>query len=94
MTVSWRQVAAVKLTSYPATLRVINKQLWCCSQEAGIEVFDTELQQQRTVTCDSMEEVCDVAEMSNGDVVIAALQGLYHADASGNCCNNYKMKYP
>ena len=34
-------------------------------------------------TCDVMGQVRDVAEMSNGDVVIAASNGLYHTDATG-----------
>ena len=59
-------------------LRVINQQLWCCSGDAGIVVFDSELQQQRTIPAADMGDVSDVAEMSNGDVVIATDNELYH----------------
>ena len=41
-------------------------------------VFDSELQQQRTIPAPDMGDVWDVAEMRNGDVVIAASNGLYH----------------
>ena len=72
----------------PESLRVINQQLWCCCQGAGIVVFDSELQQQLTIQSDEMRYVWDVAEMSNGDVIIAATNaenmGLYHR-RNGGC---------
>ena len=74
----WVKQAETKLPPSPLCLRVINKQLWCCCGKAGIVVFDTEHQQQRAIPADDMGYVCDVAEMSNGDVVIAASQGLYY----------------
>ena len=75
----WVKQAEKKLPSKPQGLRVINQQLWCCCGKAGIVVFDSELQQQRTIPpADDMGDVYDVAEMSNGDVVIAASQGLYY----------------
>ena len=64
-------------------LRVIKQQLWCCCGEAGIMVFDSALQKQRIIPVQAMKGVNDVAEISNGDVLIAAWQGIYHADASG-----------
>ena len=63
----------------PEGLRVIKQQLWCCCQGAGIVVLDSELQHQRTIPAGEMGWVYDVAEMSNGDVVIAADNGLYHS---------------
>ena len=48
-------------------------------------VFDSELQQQRTIPAGDMDDVYDVTEMSNGDVIIAAHIGLYH-DSNGECC--------
>ena len=42
-------------------------------------VFDSDLQQQRTIPAADMGDVGDVAEMSNGDVVIAASYGMYHS---------------
>ena len=67
----------------PYSLRVINEQLWCCCYDAGIMVFDAELQQQRTIAPHEMVNIWDVAAMSNGDVVIAAQNGLYHANKNG-----------
>ena len=67
----------------PYSLRVINQQLWCCCYDAGIMVFDDELQQQRTIAPREMVNIWDVAAMSNGDVVIAAQNGLYHANKNG-----------
>ena len=67
----------------PYGLRVINQQLWCCCYDAGIMVFDDELQRQRTIAPGDMVNIWDVAAMSNGDVVIAAQNGLYHANKNG-----------
>ena len=68
-----------ELPAWPGSLRVINKQLWCCCRNAGIVVFYSELQQQRTIPAGDMKCVYDVAEMSNGEVIIAAGDnGLYH----------------
>ena len=67
----------------PKSLRVINQQLWCCCGDEGIVIYDSELQQQRTIPAADMNEVFDVAEMSNGDVVIAARNGLYHIHSGG-----------
>ena len=41
-------------------------------------VFDSELQQQRTLPAADMGNVFDVAEISNGEFIIAATKGLYH----------------
>ena len=48
-------------------------------------IFDSELQQQHTIPAGSMGHVNDVAEMSNGDVVIAATNGLYHSSKDEWC---------
>ena len=77
-TKQWLEQAEGKLPGWPECLRVINEQLWCCCGDAGIVVFDSELQQQRTIPAGDMRYVRDVAQMSNGDVVIAAGNGLYH----------------
>ena len=75
----WVKQAETKLPKWLRALRVINQQLWCCCGHAGIVVFDSELQQQRTIPAGDMSTVFDVAEMNNGDVVIAAARkGLYH----------------
>ena len=79
----WARQAQKQLPPSPWGLRVINQQLWCCCRAAGIVVFDSELQQQRIMLTDNMSYVRDVAAMSNGDVVIAAQNGLYHANKNG-----------
>ena len=76
-----------KLPSSPKALRVINEQLWCCSNKSGIIVFDGEPQQQRVIPRGSIGDVHDVAKLSNGDLVIASLYGLYHTDVTGNIVN-------
>ena len=81
----WVKQAETPLPSSAWGLRVINQQLWCCCGKAGIVVFDSELQQQRTIPAGDMDDVYDVTEMSNGDVIIAAHIGLYH-DSNGECC--------
>ena len=80
----WRKNEEKERPSNVEGLRVIHQQLWCCCGDAGIVVFDSELQQQRTTPADDMGNVWDVAEMSNGDVVIAAHNGLYHM-SDGEC---------
>ena len=57
-------------------IRVISGQLWCCCGYYGIVIVDTELQQQRTILCESMGAVCDVAETIDGDVILATSNGL------------------
>ena len=79
----WVKQAEKKLSSMPEGLRVINQQLWCCCREAGIVIFDSELQQQRTLPAGVMGDVYSVAEMRNGDVVIVASNGLYHSFNGG-----------
>ena len=74
----WVNQAERQLPSLPQSLRVINQQLWCCCNDGGIVVFDSELQQQRTILAGDMGDVRDVADMSNGDAVIATGRGLYH----------------
>ena len=62
---------------------VINQQLWCCCYDAGIIVFDGELQRQRLVPAGDMGNVFEAAALSTGDVVLATARGLYHADVTG-----------
>ena len=80
----WVKLSQDDLPASPAGLRFINQQLWCCCYDAGIVVFDRELQLLHLLLCDGMGDVWDVAAMSNGDVVIAASNGLFQADITGN----------
>ena len=84
---TWTKCAETKLTFAARTLRVINQQLWCCCNKAGIVVFDTELQQQRVIPRGSMGGMHDVVKTSNGDLVVATSDGLYHTDDAGNTIN-------
>ena len=84
-TKQWAQRMQNDLPCDPQGMRVINQQLWCCCGDACIRVFDSELQWQRTtLPAADMGTVYDVAEMSNGDVVIAAQRGLF-------CSSNGKL---
>ena len=74
----WKKQAAQELPDRPHRLCVINQQLWCCLQDIGIVVFDSELQQLRKIPADDFRYAYDVAELSNGDVVIATAVGLYY----------------
>ena len=81
---SWVGTAEEEITCGSLwALRVINQQLWCCCNSDGIVVFDTELKHQRTIPCGDMRRVFDVAQMSNGDVVIATTDGLHHTEITG-----------
>ena len=39
-----------------------------------------------------MGEVHDVAKLSNGDLVIATADGLYHTDDTGNTVTSFNVK--
>ena len=81
----WEKQVDGKLPGLPQGLRVIKQQLWCCCGGARIVIFDSGLQQQRTLWADDMGMAYDVAEMRNGDVVIAASNGLYRRSKNGEC---------
>ena len=83
-TKQWVKKAEEKLPGWPECLRVINEQLWCCCGDAGLVVFDSELQPQRSLLVGDMKCIRDVAQMSNGDVIIAAATGLFHI-SDGEC---------
>ena len=63
-------------------IRVIKQQLWCCHDD-GVTVFDEHLQPQSKVPGGAMGACYDVAQLENGDVMIAAEYGLYVLDTSG-----------
>ena len=81
----WVKQAEKKILKFSQTLHVINQQLWCCRGGAGIAIFDSELQRLHTIPSGGMGRVCDVAETTNGDVIIAATKWLYHI-RNGECC--------
>ena len=79
----WVACAATKLPSRPKSLKLINQQLWCCCGWSGIVVFDIKRHHQFNIARGEMGKVYDVAQMSNGNVLIATPSGLYHTDATG-----------
>ena len=83
-TKQWVKQAEKKLQKFSQGLRVINEQLWCCSSKASIVVFDSDLQKQRVIRTADMGRVCDVAETTNGDIIIASTNGLY-CTGNGEC---------
>ena len=82
--VQWVKQAEQR-TPHGARLRVINEQLWCCCYNNGIVILDSHLQEQRTIPAGDMGDVMDVAEMSNGDIVIASTKGLYQRHNGTYC---------
>ena len=79
----WVKQAEVKLPYTAYSVHVINQQLWCCCYTQGIVVLDhSDLKRLRTIPAGDMGSVNDVAEMRDGDIVIAASQGLFHAKIS------------
>ena len=65
-------------------MRVINQQLWCCCDRDGIVVLDpSDLRPLQTIPAGDMGSVHDVAEMRDGDIVIAASEGLFHDTMNG-----------
>ena len=76
-TKKWVKQAEMELPIWSQSLRVIDQQLWCCCGDAGIVVFDSELRQLYNIQNDD-DWVRDVAEINNGDVVMAKKRdGLY-----------------
>ena len=56
-------------------------------------VFDSQLQQQRTIPPGEMSTVFDATEMNNGDVIATASNELYHR-RNGECSGiKNKTKY-
>lgn len=83
----WKVLDERTLPFNSNTLRVIKQQLWFCAGRAGIHIHNTRLQHQRTIACRGMgflTQIHDVAEMSNGDLVIATSNGLFHTDPTGD----------
>ena len=79
----WGEFQKKQLPNFPYSLRVINRQLAYCSG-AGVTFLDTNLSELKTFHWRSLGLVSDVAELSSGDLVIAAENGLFHADSKGN----------
>lgn len=80
----WQNRSQVDLSSTPAALRVIHGQVWCCMRDKGIRIYNQDLKHERTIQSFDASWIHDVTEMRTGDLVIAANNGLYHTNSSGN----------
>ena len=91
-TTTWVEQAAVTLDADCLMMRVVNNsQLWClcCDGDDPIVIYDINtLTKVKTLgaSISDVGAVHDVADLGDGDVVLAASTGLYHLqDAqSGN----------
>ena len=63
-------------------LRNVGNHLYQC-HGAGITVYNAELQQVNSIGKGNMGGVYDVCGMLNGDLVVAASNGLYHTKTDG-----------
>lgn len=80
----WQKESEEKVPEQPRSIRVIKQQLWCCLGEYGIVIYNADLEQQRTIPrlC-FVSGVYDVAEIYNGDLVMATEHELHHSDPTG-----------
>ena len=81
---TWTDVLKADVPESTHALRIIKQELWCCHKD-GITLFDDQLRQLRVIQCTGVGECHDVAELSNGDVIVAGSGGLFklHASLSG-----------
>lgn len=79
----WTKERATKLPAYPRALRVIKQQLWCCMEQEGIAIYRPDLHHQQTIACPGMGIANDVAQLADGNLMIAAENGLYRTDCTG-----------
>ena len=77
-----RQELSVKLPFKPHSLRLIEEEIWQC-YDAGISVRSAELDELRHIDSGNMGEVCDVAALPDGRLVVGASRGLYHINKHG-----------
>ena len=73
---TWVRAGKQKLSAPPNSLRVINQQLWCCCDDSGMAVFDSELKEQKPIKC-AVKAVNDVAKTRCGELVLASDKGLF-----------------
>ena len=68
------------------SIRVVNNALWCCVGSEGVVVLDENLKIKNETLRVSNSRIYDVAQMSNGDVIIAMRYELVHANHKGIRC--------
>ena len=69
-------MGSVQLSAPPSSLRVIDRKLWCCCDDSGMAVFDSELKAQKPIKC-GVKAVNDVAKTPCGELVLASDKGLF-----------------
>ena len=91
----WVRLTKVKLHApIVSSMRVINQQLWCCCDRDGIVVLDpSDLKRLQTIPAGDMGDVHDMAEMCEGDVVIAAEKGLFHQQIDGKNLHTFNNNH-
>ena len=63
-------------------MRVVQDEIWQCHRK-GISVFDHDLNLKRNIDCGNISIVSDVADVGNGQVILAADDGLYCMSLEG-----------
>ena len=82
---SWIKVAERGLVPTPYSISVVNDQLWSSCDAGGIVIYDLDLLRVVSITGLGTNRVKDVAQLSDGDVVIATGDGLFHFDSHSKC---------
>ena len=77
----WTRHQSVSVPNNPHGLRIIGNHLYQCHGD-GITVYDTRLNQLNNIPSCDMDDVYDVSDMSNGDLIYAAGNGLFHTKAN------------
>ena len=89
----WKRHQSVDVTSYPHCLCNVGNQLYQCL-DGGIAVYDNNLNQVKNITSGNMGIMWDVCNMPNGDLVVAAYNGLYHTKTNGEYQSHDSSAFP
>ena len=73
----------VLLSNTPINVRMIDNKLWICEHDGVIQVFDLTFKTVNKIENESWGNVNDVACLSNGQIVIAADNGLHQTHKNG-----------
>ena len=82
LTKQLRQEKVAQIGKYVWSLRVINDELYCCTDNS-IEVYSQDMQLQRSITSSSGGWFRDVAERDTDHVFVATHKGLFVFTKSG-----------
>ena len=77
-----RQENVEKIGTHVFSLRVINDEIYCCTDHS-IEVYSKDLQLQRSITSSSVKGFFDAAERDKYHVFVATDNGLFVFTKSG-----------